>query len=121
MNWQWATLVLSFILTAAIAGRVIASLNDAGLTKENYRGVLLPNAGGLVIVATVVVLLGPLAAAQEISGEVFLPSANLHIVVFVLGVALLGLIDDLASTHVRGIMAAGIWPAPRQSHKKDFS
>ncbi len=103
MNWQWVTLVLSFILTAAIAGRVIASLKEEGLTKENYRGELLPYAGGLVIVSSVVVLLGPLAVAQEISGEVFLPNVNLHVLAFVLGVALLGLIDDLAGTRARGI------------------
>ncbi len=103
MNWQWLTLALSIGLTLVIAKRVILLVRQAGLTEENYRGESLPKAGGLVVVISAVMLLGPLALAQELSGELFLPSPGEQVLIFVLGVSLLGLIDDLAGHRGRGI------------------
>lgn len=103
MSWQWVTLAASFGLTAVLARRAITALKEAGLSSANYRGDLIPNTGGLVIVAAVVVLLGPFATVQELTGKVFLPAIDLQVFSFVFGVGLLGLIDDVAGVHGRGI------------------
>jgi UDP-N-acetylmuramyl pentapeptide phosphotransferase/UDP-N-acetylglucosamine-1-phosphate transferase len=81
---------------------ILRHLSEEGLTRENYRGAQLPFPGGVAIVAAAVVALVPLALLQQLTdGDVFRPEAGL-VATYALGVALLGLIDDLLAGRPRG-------------------
>ena len=91
-------LAVAIVLTPAI----LRHLRAEGLTRENYRGASLPFPGGIAIVATAVVALVPLAAlAQLADADVFRSDIGL-VATYALGVALLGLIDDLLAGSSRG-------------------
>jgi UDP-GlcNAc:undecaprenyl-phosphate GlcNAc-1-phosphate transferase len=91
-------LATAIILTPPI----LRHLSEEGLTRENYRGARLPFPGGIAIVAAAVVALVPLALLQQFAdADVFRPEAGL-VATYVLGVALLGLIDDLLAGRPRG-------------------
>lgn len=90
-------LVAALLLTPPI----LRHLRAEGFTRENYRGVPLPFPGGIAIVAAGVLAVGLCAALSQI--------AKLHDfgvggpnVTYLLGVALLGLIDDLLAGRSRG-------------------
>lgn len=94
------------LLTAMFAAFLIApaalrALADGALARENYRGRVLPCPLGLVIVAAALSSLVPLAIAQEAAGGVLVPEFG-WIVVYVLGVAFLGLADDALADPARG-------------------
>ncbi|MDO8210801.1 hypothetical protein [Conexibacter sp. CPCC 206217] len=91
-------LAAAIILTPPI----LRHLTEEGLTRENYRGAQLPFPGGIAIVAAAVVALAPLALVQQLFDTVVLrPEAGL-VATYALGVALLGLIDDLLAGRPRG-------------------
>lgn len=91
-------LVAAILLTPPI----LRHLADEGLTRENYRGARLPFPGGIAIVAAAVVALVPLAALQQLAGaDLLRPELGL-VATYALGVALLGLIDDLLAGRPRG-------------------
>jgi UDP-GlcNAc:undecaprenyl-phosphate/decaprenyl-phosphate GlcNAc-1-phosphate transferase len=92
---RWLPLALSLALGALIAPTLLARLEHAGVVRENYRGAVLPAASGTLIVLAAVVALGPLAALEELAGvDTLAPEAGAALV-FVIGVAVLGLLDDL--------------------------
>jgi UDP-GlcNAc:undecaprenyl-phosphate/decaprenyl-phosphate GlcNAc-1-phosphate transferase len=92
---HWLPLVLSLALAALIAPNLLARLEQAGVVRENYRGIVLPAASGTLIVLAAVLALGPLAALEEFtSADTFAPEVGAALV-FVIGVAVLGLVDDL--------------------------
>ena len=92
---RWLPLVLSFALAAALAPALLARLERAGVVRENYRGRVLPAASGMLIVLAAILALGPLAALEEFtSADTLAPEAGTALV-FVIGVAVLGLLDDL--------------------------
>ncbi|MDW5594661.1 hypothetical protein VSS74_09960 [Conexibacter stalactiti] len=81
---------------------ILRHLSEEGLTRENYRGGQLPFPGGVAIVAAAIVALVPLALLQQLAdADLFAPQTGL-VVTFALGVALLGLIDDLLAGRPRG-------------------
>jgi UDP-N-acetylmuramyl pentapeptide phosphotransferase/UDP-N-acetylglucosamine-1-phosphate transferase len=81
---------------------ILRHLSEEGLTRENYRGAQLPFPGGVAIVAAAIVALVPLALLQQLAdADLFAPQTGL-VVTFALGVALLGLIDDLLAGRPRG-------------------
>ena len=81
---------------------ILRHLADEGLTRENYRGARLPFPGGVAIVAAGLIALMPLAALDElVDGDVLAPDVRL-VATYALGVALLGLIDDLLAGASRG-------------------
>lgn len=91
-------LAAAILVTPAILRHLAAE----GLTRENYRGAKLPFPGGVAIVAAVVVALVPLAALQQLAdADLFRPEVGL-VATYALGVALLGLIDDLLAGRPRG-------------------
>ncbi len=80
---------------------ILRHLQAEGFTRENYRGVRLPFPGGIAIVAAGVLALGVGGAVEQLAHrEVF--AFGLFSVVYVLGVALLGAIDDLLAGSSRG-------------------
>lgn len=81
---------------------ILRHLSEEGLTRENYRGAQLPFPGGVAIVAAAIVALVPLALLEQLAdADLFAPQTGL-VVTFALGVALLGLIDDLLAGRPRG-------------------
>jgi hypothetical protein len=97
---QSLPLVVSLIVAALVAGPLVRSLRDHGLVRENYRGAALPFPIGIAIPVAALVALIPLALVQELAGaEVFRPAAY-PAVTYVIGVALLGLLDDFVGSGV---------------------
>ena len=92
---RWLGLAASLGVAALLAPALLARLQAAGVVRENYRGLVLPAASGMLIAVTAAIVVGPLAALEELAGEDTLaPEVGLALV-FVLGVGVLGLVDDL--------------------------
>ncbi|MGN6189811.1 MAG: hypothetical protein ACTHOE_13020 [Conexibacter sp.] len=84
-------LVAALLLTPPI----LRHLQAEGFTRENYRGVRLPFPGGIAIVAAGVLAVGACAAIVAVARvKLFSTGAPIDLT-YPLGVALLGLIDDL--------------------------
>jgi UDP-GlcNAc:undecaprenyl-phosphate/decaprenyl-phosphate GlcNAc-1-phosphate transferase len=81
---------------------ILRHLAGEGLVRENWRGVRLPFPGGIAIVAAAVVALVPLAALAQLADADVFEVATARVLFYALGVALLGLIDDLLSGASRG-------------------
>lgn len=93
-----------FALLAALAVTppTLRALVDGGFTRANYRDRQLPFPGGVAVLAAVVLALVPLGALRQLSGaKVFYPQMDL-IVVYALGIAFLGLVDDMLAGPSRG-------------------
>ena len=85
------TLLATALVAALVAPRMLAGLP----TRENYRGEALAFPGGAVAIAITLVLLGPVTVADEIDATEFQ--------ILLIGVALLGLMDDLLDASGRGL------------------
>ena len=92
---QALPLVVSLGVAALVTPATIRALAERGLVRENYRGAALPLPTGIAIVTAAVVALVPLALLAELADvDVFRPGAR-EAITYVLGVALLGLLDDV--------------------------
>jgi UDP-GlcNAc:undecaprenyl-phosphate GlcNAc-1-phosphate transferase len=81
---------------------ILRHLQAEGFTRANYRGAQLPFPGGIAIVAAAVLAVGLCSAVVAI-GKVDLFGVGAPIdLLYPLGVALLGLIDDLLAGASRG-------------------
>ncbi len=89
-----AGLVLSLAVAAAAAGPWLADMRRAGLARDNYRGRRVAFPAGAVLVACSLVALAPLAILDDRADLDLLDPELRRWAVYVLGVALLGLIDD---------------------------
>jgi UDP-GlcNAc:undecaprenyl-phosphate GlcNAc-1-phosphate transferase len=88
-------LVISFVIAAGVVSPVSRSLAELGLTQTNYRGKQVASPAGIAILIAAFVALVPLALLQElVDADVFEPGTETALV-YVTGVALLGLLDDL--------------------------
>lgn len=106
-------------LAAAIAltPPLLRHLATEGLVRENWRGRQLPFPGGVAIAAAAVLALGACAALAQLAGADVLAPGTGVVVAYALGVALLGLIDDLLAGppartrgwrgHGRAVLAGG--------------
>ena len=92
---RWLPLVASFTVATLIAPALLARLERAQVTRENYRGLVVPAASGMLIVTASLVALGPLAALEELADADTLAPEVGAALVFVIGVAVLGLVDDV--------------------------
>jgi UDP-N-acetylmuramyl pentapeptide phosphotransferase/UDP-N-acetylglucosamine-1-phosphate transferase len=95
-------LICSSLAALALAPAACRALAASPLARENYRGRVIAAPLGLVVLAAALVALGPLALAQQLSQRTLLPADVGWISVFVLGVALLGLVDDAFAGTARG-------------------
>jgi UDP-GlcNAc:undecaprenyl-phosphate/decaprenyl-phosphate GlcNAc-1-phosphate transferase len=103
---QSLPLVLSVIAAALVGGPLLRSLREGGFVRENYRGAALPFPIGLAIPVAALVALIPLALIQELGDtDVFKPGVY-PAVIYVIGVALLGLLDDFVGSGVFGSRTA---------------
>jgi len=92
---RWLPLFLSLGLGALLAPVLLERLERAGVVRENYRGLVLPAAAGILIAVVAALAVGPLAALDELADADTLAPEVGAALVFVVGVAMLGLVDDL--------------------------
>ena len=98
----WLPLALSFACALLIAPIALEALRASGLVRENYRGARVPTALGAVAAAGALVALGPLAALEELAdADVFRTDAG-RVLVYGLGIVLLGLLDDVLGGTLAG-------------------
>jgi UDP-N-acetylmuramyl pentapeptide phosphotransferase/UDP-N-acetylglucosamine-1-phosphate transferase len=116
-------LVVSITIALAVVPTALRELERRGLVKENYRGAMVAFPAGLAAVAASLIALGPAAIADHASdGDVWpaigAPVGIVGMALYVLGVAVLGLIDDLIGAgdergwrgHARATAAGGFSP-----------
>ncbi|HWH43926.1 MAG TPA: hypothetical protein VNT32_04290 [Thermoleophilaceae bacterium] len=132
---QSLPLVVSLAAALAVVPAAIRSLAAQGLVRENYRGAAVPFPAGVAIVAAVFAALLPLAILQRLTDGDVLSTAGafgggattqatvdvFDVVPYVLGVTLLGLVDDLIGSGRAGAREAAEAPgAPRgwRGHSK---
>jgi UDP-GlcNAc:undecaprenyl-phosphate/decaprenyl-phosphate GlcNAc-1-phosphate transferase len=97
-------LVLSMAVAAVFVGPWLRDMERGGLARENYRGRLAAFPAGAVLVACSLIALAPLAVLDDRADLDLLDPDLRRWAVYVLGVALLGLLDDALG---RGIDALG--------------
>jgi UDP-N-acetylmuramyl pentapeptide phosphotransferase/UDP-N-acetylglucosamine-1-phosphate transferase len=90
--------VLSLLVAAVVAPAAVRALREGGFVRENYRGVPVAFPAGIAVVVSALLALIPLSLLQELAdADVFRPEA-MPVAVYVIGVALLGLLDDLVGS-----------------------
>jgi UDP-GlcNAc:undecaprenyl-phosphate/decaprenyl-phosphate GlcNAc-1-phosphate transferase len=89
-----AGLAASFLVAALAAGPWVRDMWAAGLRRENWRGREVAFPAGAVLIACSLVTLAPLAIFDDRAGVDLLDPDLARWSVFVIGMALLGLIDD---------------------------
>ena len=104
---QSLPLVASLLIAALVGGPLVRSLRDHGLVRENYRGAALPFPIGVLIPVAGLLALIPLALLQELADAEIFTAAAYPAVTYVIGVALLGLLDDFAGSGAFGSQVAG--------------
>jgi len=99
---QALPVVTAMFAAFLIAPAALRALGAGPLARENYRGRVLACPLGVVIVAAAVLALAPLAIAQQVAGTTVLAPELGWVAVYVFGVALLGLADDVLADRARG-------------------
>ena len=94
--------VFSLLAAGALTPLVLNRLAAAGATRENYRGRRLPIPIGLVIVPAALIALIPVMLLARLTDADVFPDNLGFAIVFIPGIALLGLIDDALSGEGRG-------------------
>jgi UDP-N-acetylmuramyl pentapeptide phosphotransferase/UDP-N-acetylglucosamine-1-phosphate transferase len=94
--------VFSLLVAGALTPLVLKRLVAAGATRENYRGRRLPIPLGLVVVPAALIALIPVMLLARLADADIFPDNLGFAMVFVPGIALLGLIDDALSGEGRG-------------------
>jgi UDP-GlcNAc:undecaprenyl-phosphate GlcNAc-1-phosphate transferase len=91
-------LVVSLIVAALVAPPLVRALRDGGLVRENYRGRALPFPIGVAIPVAALLALIPLSLLQELADVHVFRAEAYPAVTYVVGVALLGLLDDFVGS-----------------------
>ncbi len=94
--------VFSLLVAGALTPLLLKRLSEASATRENYRGRRLPIPIGLVIVPAALIALIPVTLLARLTDLDIYPDNLGFAIVFVPGIALLGLIDDVLSGEGRG-------------------
>jgi UDP-GlcNAc:undecaprenyl-phosphate GlcNAc-1-phosphate transferase len=95
---QSLPLLVSFGVAVAIVPAAVMGLRNQGFVRQNYRGHEVAFPAGIALVAAALVALVPLALIDELDdGKVFRADTG-AVLTYVLGVALLGLLDDLVGS-----------------------
>src|SRR3954452_988256 len=95
---QSLPLIASTVVAALVGGPLVRSLRGHALVRENYRGAAVPLPIGVVIPVAALVALIPLALLQELADVDVFRAAAYPAVTYVVGVALLGLLDDFVGS-----------------------
>jgi UDP-GlcNAc:undecaprenyl-phosphate/decaprenyl-phosphate GlcNAc-1-phosphate transferase len=99
---EWLPLLVSAVVALPLVPALLRLQERAGVVRENYRALVLPAAGGVAIAAAALVALGPLAALDELADADVLDPALGDVLVYALGVTVLGLVDDLLGGRAPG-------------------
>jgi UDP-N-acetylmuramyl pentapeptide phosphotransferase/UDP-N-acetylglucosamine-1-phosphate transferase len=94
--------VLALLAALLVAPALHRSLTESGFVRENYRARPVVFPFGVVVVAAAFVALVPLALLQRLADADVYPDDLAVVVLFVSGVALLGLVDDVFTGASRG-------------------
>lgn len=98
---QVLPLLLAFGFALAIAPVLLRGLSEAGFTRLNYRGREVPVPSGLLLPLAAFVALGVAAPLDRIVDDKILQGPGLAgAMLYIIGVCLLGVIDDLLGTPV---------------------
>jgi UDP-GlcNAc:undecaprenyl-phosphate GlcNAc-1-phosphate transferase len=99
---------LALLAGALVTPLGLRALAAGGHVRPNWRGREVPFPAGLIAVAAALLALAPLSALDELAGADLWEPEIAPICVYVLGIALLGLIDDvLGGAGPRGWRAHG--------------
>ena len=93
-------LIASLIVAAVAAPPIVRALREQGFVRENYRGSSLPFPIGVAIPVAATLALIPLALLQELGDVDVFRAGAYPAVLYVVGVALLGLVDDFVGSGV---------------------
>ena len=91
---EWIGLPLSFALALAMVPAGTRGLSDAGLVRDNYRGLNLAFPLGAILATTALVALAPLAFLNDRADLDLLDPDLRRWIPYVIGVAFLGFLDD---------------------------
>lgn len=95
--------VLASLIAAALAPATLRMLAENGHLRPNYRGERLPFPFGIAIVVAALLALAPVAVLERLDVHAVLHPETFAVVLYVLGVALLGFLDDmLGDEQARG-------------------
>ena len=92
---HWVPLVASLVAAAAITPTTVRGLAAQGMVRDNYRGAAVAFPAGIALVIPALVALVVAAPLyQFVDVKVLQPGFGL-VMIYVLGIAFLGLVDDL--------------------------
>jgi UDP-N-acetylmuramyl pentapeptide phosphotransferase/UDP-N-acetylglucosamine-1-phosphate transferase len=93
---QSLPLLASLAVAAVIVPACVRALREQGLVRENYRGAAVAFPAGAALVVAALIALIPVALVGELGdSDVFSPGFG-EALIYVVGVSLLGLFDDVA-------------------------
>ena len=97
---QSLTVAVSLVVAAVVAPPLVRGLRDQGFARENYRGATVAFPAGIAIPVVALIALIPLSLIAQVGDQdVFRPGFG-GATLYVLGVALLGLLDDLVGSRL---------------------
>ena len=99
MDWIGLPLSLGLALLMVPAG--VRALTDAGLVRNNYRGRVVAFPLGAILATTALIALAPLAFLNDRADLDLLDPQLRRWIVYVIGVAFLGFLDDSLGEGVR--------------------
>jgi UDP-GlcNAc:undecaprenyl-phosphate/decaprenyl-phosphate GlcNAc-1-phosphate transferase len=106
-------LLIALALAALLAGPTLRALRAGGHVRPNYRARSLPCPFGALIVAAALLALAPLTLLERAAHVSILYPRILAVALYALGVACLGLIDDMLGAGAVGAAGASDPPCPR--------
>jgi len=109
-------LLIAALLAFAISPWLLREMREQGHVRANYRGRALPFPFGLAIVVAAVLALIVLSPLQQLEVAQVLHPETLAVTAYVLGIAFLGLLDDLLGDTLAGAPRGwrGHWRAARR-------
>lgn len=97
-----AALLVSSAVALVISPFVVRRLTQRGWTRLNHRGARVAHPAGLIILVTAASSALALGALELATGAALLGRETVIATALVMGIALLGLADDLLGNHVAG-------------------
>lgn len=94
--------ILALAIAALLAPALLRALADGGHRKANYRGRPLPFPFGLLVLLAALIALIPLTLLQVLASTDVFHAETLPIVVYALGVLVLGFVDDTLGERAEG-------------------
>jgi UDP-GlcNAc:undecaprenyl-phosphate/decaprenyl-phosphate GlcNAc-1-phosphate transferase len=91
----WVAIALSAVVALAVVPAGYRALRAAGLTRPNYRGASVAFPLGAALVASGLVALAPLAPLDALADEGLLKPELGRWITYLVGIAFLGLFDDV--------------------------